>query len=74
VKQIILTLILVLSILSISSATQQPKAQQWEYKFDYKCRESKANELAAQGWELVAISESGGMVSLQTCAFRRPKP
>jgi len=71
-KQILLTLILVLSILSISSATQQPKPQPWEYKIEQKCfDESKINGLGSEGWELAGYNEGehGGW----HCIFKRPK-
>lgn len=73
-KRLLITLTLVLSILSISALTQQPKPPQWEYKFDYKCSEKRANDLALQGWELLATSESSnGVIATQTCIFKRSK-
>lgn len=42
------------------SALPQSKPQQWEYKFSYDCNEKKANALAADGWELVAIEGTSG--------------
>lgn len=71
-KRIIITLLLTLSILSISA--QQPKTQ-WEYKVEFNIREKKANDLGAQGWELVAIGSSGsGPTSNVTeYIFKRPK-
>lgn len=72
-KQIIITLLLVLSIFSISANTQQ-KPQTWEYKLDDKCYEKKVNDLAAQGWELITIdSFTYSQVTGLTCAFRRAK-
>ncbi len=75
-KEILITLILVLSILSVSSATQQPKAPQWEYKVRVsKCNDEKTlNALGAEGWELTTYSTwalSAG--SVDTCVFRRAK-
>lgn len=73
-KRILLSLTLVLSILTIAWANQQPKTQQWEYKLEFKISEKKANELAAQGWELVgAGSENAGPVSVSFLMFKRPK-
>lgn len=66
--------IIILSILSISAVTQQPKTQ-WEYKFEYATREKKANELGAQGWELVAVSSlgSGPTSNVAEYVFKRAK-
>jgi hypothetical protein len=75
-KQILLTLILVLSLLTISSATQQPKPQQWEYKVMVKkCNDEKTlNALGAESWEITTYSTwalSAG--SVDTCVFKRAK-
>lgn len=75
-RQIILTLILVLSILSIGGATQQPKPQQWEYKVRLsKCNDEKTlNALGAEGWEITTYSTwplSAG--SVDTCVFKRAR-
>lgn len=73
-QRTLLTLVLVLSILSISGATQQPKPQVFEYKFIYQCDEKKANSAAADGWELVTLSmASYGSIGVGTCAFKRAK-
>lgn len=73
-KQIIITLALVLSIFSISAVTQQPKSPQWEYKFVYQCDEKKTNALASDGWELTDMSMAAyGSIGVATCAFKRPK-
>ena len=54
-----LTIIALLVALCISlyfvnvNSHAAPAAQSWEYKFEYKCDEKKANALAADGWELV---------------------
>ena len=51
-----------------------PAAQQWEYKFVYRCDEKKANEFAGQGWEMSAMSETAyGSIGVATCVFKRPK-
>jgi hypothetical protein len=56
------------------SATPQTKPAQWEYKFQFQCDEKKANNLAAEGWELVNMTASGsGMTTAVNCAFRRAK-
>ena len=53
-KRILITFALVCSILSVSAIPQQPKTTLWEYKFEYKMNEKKANDLGSQGWELSA--------------------
>lgn len=70
-----LLFILVLVVVSIG-ATAQTSRPTWEYKFEYKVSEKKANEMASQGWELMAVgNESGGMAasSVPFMIFRRPK-
>jgi len=56
------------------SAKPQSKPSSWEYKFQYQCTDKKANELAAEGWELVNMTASGsGMTTAVNCAFKRAK-
>jgi len=57
------------------SAKPQSKSQAWEYKFQYQCDEKKANNVAAEGWELVTMTHTGSTsLSVSTvCAFKRPK-
>jgi hypothetical protein len=56
------------------SAVPQSKPVQWEYKFQYQCDEKKANNLAAEGWELVNMTASGsGTSTAVNCAFKRAK-
>lgn len=74
-KTLLVTLILIASVLSIS-ATQQTKPQSWEYKFEYKINEKKANALGAEGWELAAIestSSSGIISNVPTYVFKRAR-
>lgn len=71
-KQILIVLALVLSILSVSAIPQTKP--QWEYKFVYQCDEKKANASATDGWELVNLSmASYGSIGVGTCAFKRAK-
>jgi hypothetical protein len=66
--------LVLLSLVSIAWV-QSSKPVQWEYKFDFNTSEKKANELGAQGWELVAIQSTGPGVghNVSTYAFRRVK-
>ena len=72
-KNILLTLALVIGILFTAGA-QQPRMQ-WEYKFEYNVSQKKANELGAQGWELVTASStgSGTASNVETFVFKRAK-
>lgn len=75
-QRTLLTLVLVLSILSISGATQQPKPQQWEYKVvTGKCHdEKKLNTLGVDGWELTTYSTwSTDQAPIDTCVFKRAR-
>lgn len=70
-KNTIITLMLVLSIFSIS-ATQQPKAQMWEYKTEDRCfDEKRINALGSEGWEMAGFSETDR--GAWHCVFKRPK-
>lgn len=67
--------ILLCAICVIGIGASQPQQRAWEYKFEYKVNEKKANELAAQGWELTAVGNeaSGTMASIPFMVFRRSK-
>lgn len=69
--RIILIVSLCLLFLSVG-AFSAPAPVAWEYKFEYKCTEKKANELGAVGWELVNVSD-GTTGIFSTCAFRRSR-
>ncbi len=67
--------VLLVGSLNLFRARSAP-AQSFEYKFEYKCSEKKANSMAAEGWELVSYATtylSAGAGSLDTCIFKRPK-
>jgi len=71
-KRNLLIAFIVLLILSVSAWTQASKPQ-YEYKFEYSIKEKRANELASQGWELVAIGTEGVTVNVMVFVFRREK-
>lgn len=77
VKKSMTVIILVLIGLFTLGQTSKEQAnlQQWEYKFVFSGLEKKANELGAQGWELVAIESTGtGPGSnVPTYAYKRRK-
>lgn len=73
-RNYLLALTLIIAIFSIAHTQTQTHAQQWEYKFEFKVNEKRANDLAAQGWELVDIgTENAGNMSVSFMAFRRAK-
>lgn len=47
----------------------------WEYKFEFSANEKKANDLGAQGWELVAIQSTGAGLgnNVPTYVYKREK-
>lgn len=72
------TTLFVLTLISFVglSATSQSKPQTWEYKFSYDCNEKRANSLAAEGWELVAIEGTSGAGlghNVSAYVFKRPR-
>ncbi len=74
-KQRVLALALLVGILLTVGWTQQAHAT-WEYKFEYKMNEKKANELGSQGWELAAIestSTAGIGNNVAVYVFKRAK-
>lgn len=71
-KRLVIALLLVCAITVMA---QQPQTtNKWEYKFEHKVSEKRANELAAQGWELTAIGNEaeGVMASIPFMVFKRP--
>lgn len=73
-KQLLIAITLMCAVLTITAwAIPTPQPQQWEYKFEYSMRESKANELGKEGWELVSISLTSGGSSVREYAFKRKK-
>lgn len=70
-NKLLLIVVLVLAFLTIG-ARYAPTT--YEYKFVYKAQEKQTNELAAQGWELVAIDAGGSDIgSVSTFVFKRAK-
>lgn len=71
-----LLIAIALSVAVLTSIGAQTKPQSWEYKFEYKMNEKKANELGTQGWELAAIestSTAGLGTNVPTYVFKRAK-
>lgn len=73
--RIILIVSICLLFLS-AGAFSAPAPVTYEYKFEYKMNEKKANELGAQGWELAAIestSNAGIANNVPTYVFKRQR-
>ena len=71
---LIIVMLLLTMIVATGFQPQQPQA--WEYKFEYKMNEKKANALGAEGWELTAIestSSAGIATNVPTYVFKRAK-
>lgn len=68
-KNKLLLIVLLLAFLTLG-ARFAPTT--YEYKFEYEAKEKKVNELAAQGWELVAI-DAGGPTAASAYVFKRAK-
>lgn len=72
-NRLITAAILLCAFIGIGWANQSP-SRPMEYKFVYQCDEKKANNLAAEGWELQTLSmASYGSIGVGTCAFKRQK-
>jgi hypothetical protein len=69
-KHKILIITLIIGVLLTTAWTQS--RTQWEYKFENRVSENKANDLGAEGWELVAIHSTGSSI-VSTYVFKRPK-
>lgn len=70
-KNKLLLIVLLLAFLTLGARLATPT---YEYKFEYNAKEKKVNELAAQGWELVAIDSGGSDISsVSTFVFKRAK-
>ena len=73
-RVVLVLMLLFVFVVMIASSQTQSKPPAWEYKFEYKCNEKKADALGAEGWELVSLHESGsGISALEICGFKRPK-
>jgi len=72
-KRYVVALLLICAITVMAQQPQTPV--RWEYKFEYKVSEKKANELAGQGWELMTIgNEAGGtLAAVPFMVFKRQK-
>lgn len=74
-KKTLICITLVLAALLTTAWSQTASRPSWEYKFEYNMNEKKANQLGADGWELVTASAagSGPLSNVETFVFKRPK-
>lgn len=74
-KTLIIVAVLLVVTVTLGFTFKTPTAQQWEYRFAGSMTENKANELGAQGWELVTVDSKpmmgGGAIG--NYVFKRPK-
>lgn len=70
-KHLLVALLLV-SLLFVAGWSQM-KPQQYEYKIEYSMNEKKLNQLAGQGWELVAVSPDAETGNVTGYYFKRAK-
>lgn len=72
-KTLLTTLFLGLALL-VGVSASQPQRPNYEYKFEYKISQGKANELSAQGWEFVTVgTDQAGSSTVSFMVFRRTK-
>lgn len=73
-NRILLAASLAVSLLCAAFTYQaQSSKAQVEYKLEYGATEKKVNELAAQGWEVVAVGSGGTTVNVPVFVFKRQK-
>lgn len=74
-KRSILCAALLLACLLCLGFYRTQTRTQWEYKVEYHgtISEKKLNELAGQGWELVATASPGDQYQPATFIFRRER-
>jgi hypothetical protein len=71
-KNTLLIVSLIICLFSSVGMTYQP-LRWFEYKFESAPSEKKTNELASQGWELVAVESAGAGRVAPTYIFKRAK-
>ena len=69
-RNLLITLALITALFLVGWQVQKP---QYEYKFEYSIKEKRANELAAQGWDLIAVGTEGTTVNVAVFVFKRQK-
>jgi len=68
-----LAALIIVCLLLVGFTYQAQKPPQWEYKIEYSPKEKKVNQLAAEGWELVAVGSEGYGTITSVFVFRRQK-
>lgn len=74
-KTLLIVAVLLVVAVTLGFTFKRPVPQSWEYHLEYKLDERKANQLGAEGWELVAGSSNpGGLANnIIIWVFKRPK-
>lgn len=75
-RKLLIAVLCVVLFASFSRPQTTTKTRgQFEYKYEYNCSEKKANELGADGWQLVAVESANGRVTgnVSTYVFKREK-
>lgn len=70
-NRILIAALLLACILCAGFMYRAQTRPQFEYKIEYSPKEKKVNELAAQGWELVAVGSEGYGTILSVFVFKR---
>lgn len=65
---LVAAILLLLCVLGFQTARPQ-----YEYKIEYGVTEKKLNDLAGQGWEVVAVGSGGATVNVPVFVFKRAK-
>lgn len=74
-RKYLLVIALAVCVLFVGAWSARTVPVQYEYKYEFNASEKKANEMGAQGWELVAapVSINGSLSNTVTFVFRRVK-
>jgi hypothetical protein len=59
------------NVVLLEALRDSPARQRYEYKFEHAPTEKRANELAADGWELIAVESAGAGRIVPTYVFKR---
>ena len=74
-SKLLIGVLTLLCAVATIAATSQQTSKTWEYRFEYGINAKKANDLGAQGWELVAVGApgSGPASNVSEYVFKRQR-
>jgi hypothetical protein len=72
-KRNLLIVLALIALLFLAGWTLQTTRPQLEYKVEYNASEKKINQLAQDGWELIAVSPDAETKNLTGFYFKRAK-